>query len=128
MMKDSLGNVRAHVRMKALSGVVMPAKRGYVTDHINSDPLDNRRENLQVISVAMNNIKKRTTATPGVCFHRQSGRYQAALGRSRVGRFRSLLDAQLAADAHRRSLGIRGMPLNFPEVGEYAHDGTQRVS
>ena len=127
VMKDSFGNMRAHVRMKALSGVVMAAKRGYITDHINSDPLDNRRENLQVISCRMNNMKKRTTATPGVTLDKRSGRYQVTLGQRR-GYFRSLLDAQLAADARRRSLGIRGMPLNFPEVGEYGHDGTQRVS
>jgi len=128
VMKDSSGNLRPCVRMKALSRVVMPARRGYVTDHINSDPLDNRRENLQVISVMMNNMKKRTTATPGVFLEKRSGKYCAYLGRRHTRYFRSLLDAQLAADAHRRSLGIKGMPLNFPEVGEYGHDGTQRVS
>jgi hypothetical protein len=128
VLRDHSGRLRPCVRMKGLSSVVMPAKRGYVTDHINSDPLDNRRENLQVIPVAMNNMKKRTTATPGVTFHKVSGRYRAALDGRRTGCFRSLLDAQLAADAHRRSLGIKGMPLNFPEVGEYGHDGTQRVS
>ena len=128
VLKDRSGMLRPCVRMKALSGVVMPARRGYVTDHINSDPLDNRRENLQVISVMMNNMKKRTTATPGVTLDKASGTYRATLGGRHRGSFRSLLDAQLAADAHRRSLGIKGMPLNFQEVGEYGHDGTQRVS
>jgi hypothetical protein len=127
VLRDSLGKPRPYVRMRPLSAVIMPARRGYITDHINSDPLDNRRENLQVISVMMNNMKKRTTATPGVSFNKRSGKYQVTLGQRR-GYFRSLLDAQLAADAHRRSIGIKGMPLNFPEVGEYGHDGTQRVS
>ena len=128
VLMDHWGMPRPCVRMRKLSSVVMPARPGYVTDHINSDPLDNRRENLQVISGMANSMKKRTTATPGVSLDKTSGRYRVAVGRYRRGCFRSLLDAQLAADAHRRSLGIRGMPLNFPEVGEYAHDGTQRVS
>jgi len=128
VMKDSVGGMRAHVRMKLLSRVVMPAARGYVTDHINSNSLDNRRENLQVISVKMNNMKKRTTATPGVSLDKTSGRYFALVGSRRRRSFRLLLEAQRAADAYRRSLGIKGMPLNFPEVGEYGFDGTQRVS
>ena len=128
VLKDRSGMLRPCVRMKALSGVVMPARRGHVTDHINSDPLDNRRENLQVISVRMNCLKKRTTSTPGVSLHKGSGKYYAMFGSRRRRSFRSLFEAQHAADAYCRSLGIKGMPLNFPEVGEYGHDGTQRVS
>ena len=128
VLKDNRGVLRPYVRMRGLSSAVMPARRGYITDHINSDPLDNRRENLQVISVRVNNMKKRTTATPGVSFEKDSGKYRVTLPGGRKRRFVSVVEAQHAADAYRRSLGIKGMPLNFPEVGEYGHDGTQRVS
>jgi hypothetical protein len=113
-------------RMRRLSHLVCPARPGFIVDHINQDPLDNRRGNLQVLSVAQNNTKKRTTPTPGVHTMKGGRRWTVwANGKKRT--FADLTEAKLYADECRRASGIKGMPLNFPEVGEYHWDGKERT-
>lgn len=52
-------------------------------DHINRNPLDNRRENLRVVSASENQFNKRllfrnnTSGYKGVSLHKKSGRYSA---------------------------------------------------
>jgi hypothetical protein len=108
-----------------VSTAMLHPGRGYVVDHINGDRLDNRRENLQVITQWQNMMKSRHTPHPGVSplgpdrfrFKTAEGRYVAT---------RDLEAARRGADAARRAAGIRGMPLNFPEVGEHYWDGRLR--
>lgn len=38
--------------------IILPRKSGYVVDHINGDSLDNRRENLRLVSGAQNSVNK----------------------------------------------------------------------
>lgn len=54
------------------------------TDHINTNPLDNRRENLRLATRSQNlqNTPKRrdnTSGYKGVYYHRQSGKWQATI-------------------------------------------------
>lgn len=59
-----------------------PLPPGSVVDHINRDPLDNRRANLRVVSVAQNNVNRRVT-------QQASSRYR---GVTRVGvRFKAVV-------------------------------------
>jgi len=113
-------------RPSSLSARLMPHGTWQVVDHINGNRLDNRRVNLQVISSSHNNMKRRTTPTPGV--RQPPGRpgWRAQMG-PRVKVFRTMELAQRAVDEYRRSLGIKGMPLNFPEIGEHYWDGRERT-
>lgn len=85
--------------------------RSNQVDHINGNPLDNRRANLRVLSASDNsrNQKDRsdsTTGFKGVCFDRSRGKWMAHVsegGKFRnLGRFDSMEDAKaarLAAEA-----------------------------
>ena len=59
-------------------------KKGYVVDHINNDRLDNRKENLRVITRSNNsrNKKKRQTSTSkyyGVFLDKKTNKWKAAI-------------------------------------------------
>ena len=71
---------------------------GVMVDHINGDPLDNRRENLRVCSNSANQHnqglnKRNTTGYKGVCFYKKSGKYRAQIkhqmARHFLGEFRT---------------------------------------
>jgi len=68
-----------------LHGIDVP--KGMVTDHINRDPLDNRFENLRVITNAMNaRNSDRWDKSRGVSYRNNAGRkkrYQALI---RIGK------------------------------------------
>lgn len=77
----------------------------YVVDHINGDKLDNRRENLRIVTVAQNlwNVnhlsKKNNTGCRGVS-KTKAGKYKALITangkRVYLGTFQTLEDADLA--------------------------------
>ncbi len=54
-------------RLTSLHGLILGKKRGYEIDHINRNPLDNRRSNLRFVT------------------HRENMRNNNALGVSRIG-------------------------------------------
>lgn len=81
------------------------APSNYDVDHINGDPLDNRRKNLRVVSHAVNmrNQKVRSTSKTGVrgvSFEKYTRKYKASfkIGNRVItlGRFSSLADATKA--------------------------------
>lgn len=66
--------VRAYInendRVQALHTMIMKPPRGKVVDHINHNPLDNRRSNLRIVTPHQNNLNsvrsKETTPYVGV--------------------------------------------------------------
>ncbi len=57
----------------ALARVVLKAKKGKIVDHINRDPLDNRRSNLRIVNHRqnmLNRILKNSTGFIGVSIRR----------------------------------------------------------
>jgi len=58
---------------------------GKITDHINGNPLDNRRDNLRVVNSSQNNQNraknKRSTSSQykGVTWHKQIGKWMAEI-------------------------------------------------
>lgn len=57
-----------------------------ILDHINSDKADNRIENLRPLSHRENILRSKIKELPpGVCVHKQTGRYQAQYGRKYLG-------------------------------------------
>ena len=101
-----------------------PAK-GYVTDHINGNGLDNRKENLRLVTHAENNQNKRMqynnpTGYVGVRKkYKNQANWCAILGRrTHLGTFKTKEEAAQAYDlavVERRKIINPERQLNFPE-------------
>jgi hypothetical protein len=109
-----------------LHRVIMDAAPGDSVDHINGDPLDNRRANLRVVSHLENTQhrpnanRNNTSGARGVTFHKELGRWVAQVNWNRngsrghvyLGVFDTVEEAARASEAWR----LRNMPGYIPEV------------
>lgn len=120
-------NCRESGRQTKLSRLVTDAPEGRIVDHVNGNPLDNRRSNLRICSQQenrRNSVKPDVSATSrykGVC--RPAGRtlWAATIycrGIIRLGTFVCEQDAARAYDQAARQLFGPFAALNFPEPGE----------
>ena len=93
-----------------LHRALMDAPDGLEVDHINGDPLDNRRQNLRLVTRAQNaqNIRRPVgrLGIRGVCWDSERAKYSANAtinGKShRIGRYEKLEDAITAVTEYRR--------------------------
>lgn len=111
-----------------LHRLILGAIPGETVDHINGNPLDNRRANLRLVTHAQNlwnsapmtTNKKRTSSYRGVW--QQKGRYCARITchhkRTFLGFFDTEKDAALAYDSKARELYGVYARLNFPDQCE----------
>ncbi len=70
----------------SLHRFIMNAKRGQIIDHINQNPLDNRKANLRVASRSVNVHNSKIPITnqssvKGVCYHKATGGWEAFIGK-----------------------------------------------
>ena len=75
--KDGLHN-------KFLHRIIMDNPEDLVVDHINRNPLDNRRDNLRIVSIQENNMnlsmsKRNKSGVPGVSWHKDANKWQAKI-------------------------------------------------
>jgi hypothetical protein len=113
-----------------LSRFLMAAPSGFVVDHINGDPLDNRRANLRLCSQGQNRRNSRrhrnnTTGFKGVCQRRaRPGRWFAQITVERqtyfLGTFKTPEAAARAYDAAALEYHGEFARLNFPQIYEAA--------
>ena len=113
-------------RDKSIHRVVMNAPRGMDVDHINGNPLDNRKENLRICTRSENcrNRKVRVTSKSGFkgVYRKPSGRYEAYIGNPDVknrlihlGTYDTPEEAARVYDAKARKLHGEFANVNFPE-------------
>lgn len=108
-------------KISSLAAVILRPPVGLVVDHINRDGFDNRRRNLRVVSVAVNNhnrVMPRTkTDYRGVHIHHS--KFRACVWkdgqRLKIGRFDTQIEAARAYDEHALRLYGPDALINFPE-------------
>lgn len=113
-------HVNGKRKLLYLHRIIMGAKPGQLIDHINGDGLDNRRENLRVVTHAQNvkNWRKHAPASSrykGVRFHANSWEVQINVNRKRIyiGRFQNEIDAAKAYDESARRYFGEFAAINF---------------
>lgn len=114
-------------RTRALHRVIMGDPAGAEVDHVNGDGLDNRRENLRVVTHQQNtrNTRLRRTSRSGYkgvskAKHVDAYRARIFLDGKEVwlGYFKSAVEAARAYDEAARRLFGKYASLNFPRKGE----------
>lgn len=113
-------------RDKLIHRVVMHAPKGMDVDHINGDPLDNRKENLRICTRSENcrNKKVRADSKSGFkgVYQTKSGRFQAYIGNPnkvsrniKLGTYDTPVEAARAYDKKAIELHGEYVYLNFPK-------------
>lgn len=109
---------------KRLHQIILETEEGQMVDHINGNPLDNRRNNLRITSAVGNNknaIKRKNAIGKykGVHYSSREGKFKAQIQCNKVkhslGTFSSEIAAAKAYDAAAKQLFGEFAKLNFPE-------------
>lgn len=112
-------------RLLYMHRVVMGNPEGKEIDHINNDPLDNRKHNLRVAtrSENMRNYKRLTKGSSqykGVCWAKEENRWKAQIGFDKVnyhiGYFKTEEEAAKAYDEKAKELFGEFAYINIKEV------------
>lgn len=113
----SQNNLRMH-------RLVMDATEDYLVDHINRNPLDNRKSNLRVCTQAENSrnvgvSQSNTTGFKGVYFEKLNNKYRARIKyngeRISLGCYTNAIDAAIAYDKKAIELFGDFAYTNFPK-------------
>lgn len=122
MRTDRSGEKQRSILMhRAIIGEEKISK-GEVIDHVNGNPLDNRRENLRICKIGLNmkNCKKyknNKTGFMGVYYYKRLGKWTASIQsdgkRHHLGTFDNPEDAAIAYDERAIKLHGEFATLNF---------------
>ena len=90
---------------------IMNTPKGMMTDHINNNPLDNRRENLRIVTNRQNQQNRHNKGTskyPGVCWNVKDKQWRAKIKingiTKHLGQFNDEIDAAKAYEQACREL------------------------
>lgn len=112
-------------RNVAMHRIIMKPGRGYCVDHINGDGLDNRKDNLRIVTIAENNYNKRKSKNvrssqyKGVSIDKRTNRWRAIIyykyRKINLGMFGDEIDAARAYDEAANELFGEFAKLNFSD-------------
>ena len=119
--KQKARHVYIHNEVWRLAGRTIPA--GQELDHINGDPLDNRIENLRVVTHQQNSCNRKSqcgsSRYKGACWHKAKGKWHASImhngKRIHLGYFANEIEAAKAYDTAARRLFGEYARCNFRE-------------
>lgn len=105
-----------------LHNLILRPADGLQVDHINRNPLDNRRSNLRLVTIQQNacnrKYKKYRHGYKGICWFAPAKKFQAQItanGKHRfLGYYATAIEAAKAYDAAARELHGNFAALNFP--------------
>lgn len=112
-------------KMLRLSRLIMNCPKGMEVDHINRNKLDNRRENLRIVTHQQNNFnrgseKQSTSVYKGVNFLPKRQSWRAQIGKdykqTQIGEFKKERWAAMAYDIAAKDLYGEYANLNFSEI------------
>lgn len=91
-----------------MARAIMGAPSGLEVDHINGDPLDNRKANLRIATHKQNGRNRKqlggTSRYKGVCWDSRRRKWKASIGLDcglvNIGRYDNEVDAARAYDRH----------------------------
>jgi len=120
------GKYYAYRKPILMHRVIMDAPKGMDVDHINGDPLDNRKENLRICTRSENcrNKKVRADSKSGFkgVYQTKNGRFQAYIGNPnkvsrniKLGTYDTPEEAARAYDKKAIELHGEYVYLNFPK-------------
>lgn len=102
--------------------IILNAPAHLQVDHINHDTLDNRKENLRLVSNKQNNENRKgcystsKSGIRGVCWAKREGKWRAAITHNsksiHVGFFEKIEDAEKAVIEKRKKLGFLDANIN----------------
>lgn len=109
-------------KMIYMHRLIMKTPDGFDTDHINGNKLDNRKENLRIVTRQLNNANARIAKNnklkfKGIWFSKRLNKYTASIGFNykiiHLGCFTSAIEAAKAYDAKAKELFGEFAYLNF---------------
>lgn len=98
---------------------IMGTPKGLVTDHVNHNPLDNRKENLRICTQS-ENMRNRRDQGKGYWFQRQNKNWVVEIHGIHRGTFETELEASKFASLVRSGL-IEKKPKVIPTHCSYGH-------
>lgn len=103
---------------------IMKCPKGFVIDHINNNPYDNRKENLRIASRKENSRnrkkskliknKKPSSKYLGVTYSVSNKKWQASVHNIYLGKYDKEEDAAIAHDTYIKNSNNKFNKLNFP--------------
>ena len=107
----------------SLHHLLLNPEPGYLGDHIDGDPWNNRRSNLRICTTSQNqqnriHLTTNTSGYRGVSWSSQKRRWRARVAQRSIGYFKTKEEAARAYDDAAREEFGEFARLNFPKEGE----------
>lgn len=99
---------------QAITNILTSCPSGFIIDHEDRNPANNRKSNFRPLTIAENNqnqsmLATNTSGIKGVCFDKARNKWFVQIRKKTIGRFDHFADAVQAATAYREKF----LPLSL---------------